>query len=123
MKQILYQFLAMLRRYSLSSALNVLGLGIAFASFYLIMVQVGYELRFNRNIEDYERIYNLQVKGIFSKENYSTNICRPFADMILGEKPQIESYGTLELGDLGMVLNKEMLVLLMVHTLYSDLIL
>ncbi len=106
MKQILYQFLAMLRRYSLSSALNVLGLGIAFASFYLIMVQVGYELRFNRNIEDYERIYNLQVKGIFSKENYSTNICRPFADMILGEKPQIESYGTLELGDLGMVLNK-----------------
>ncbi len=105
MKQLIIQFLSTIKRYALSSVLNVLGLSIAFASFYLIMVQVGYELTFNKNITDYDHIYSFQVKGAIGSDKYVPVICRPFADAMFGANPQIARYGALQINEDGLILH------------------
>ncbi|MFI3332482.1 MAG: ABC transporter permease [Rikenellaceae bacterium] len=83
MKQIFSNFIATLRRYSVSSTLNILGLSVAFASLYLIMVQVNYDLNYNRNIPDYEQVYELQIKSGLSQGKYSQHISRPIAQIVI----------------------------------------
>lgn len=57
MKIALHNFLTTLRRYKASSLLNIVGLTLAFTAFYVILVQVRWELTFNRAIPEAERIY------------------------------------------------------------------
>ena len=54
------EFFKNLGRYKLSSVLNILGLGIAFAAAYAILVQVNYDLGFNRSLKDSERVFRLE---------------------------------------------------------------
>ena len=54
------EFFKNLGRYKLSSVLNILGLGIAFAAAYAILVQVNYDLGFNRSLMDSERVFRLE---------------------------------------------------------------
>ena len=56
MKIALHNFLTTLRRYKASSLLNIVGLTLAFTAFYVILVQVRWELTFNRAIPEAERI-------------------------------------------------------------------
>ncbi|MFI3285721.1 MAG: ABC transporter permease [Rikenellaceae bacterium] len=93
MKQIFNNFIATLRRYKVSSILNILGLGVAFASFYLIMVQVLYDFNFNKNIEDSERIYRFE----FQDENgeYTENMIMPICEGIFSDQPQIENFASI----------------------------
>ena len=55
------EFFKNLRRYPTSSILNILGLGIAFAAAYAILVQVTYDLSFNRTLKDSERVFRLET--------------------------------------------------------------
>jgi putative ABC transport system permease protein len=57
MKLIIRNFLFVLRRFTTSSILNVLGLGIAFAVFFVIIVQTYYDFGFNRNFKKADNIY------------------------------------------------------------------
>ncbi|MBQ8812759.1 MAG: hypothetical protein IJZ70_10680, partial [Bacteroidales bacterium] len=41
----------------MSSILNVLGMAVAFAAFYIILVQVDYDLNFNKGIKDSEKVF------------------------------------------------------------------
>ena len=59
------EFFKNLRRYKVSSVLNILGLSIAFAAAYAILVQVNYDLGFNRSLKDAERVFRLET-AIFS---------------------------------------------------------
>ena len=43
----------------MSSILNVLGMAVAFAAFYIILVQVDYDLNFNKGINDSEKIFSV----------------------------------------------------------------
>ncbi len=52
-------FLTLLRRYTTSSVLNIVGMAVAFAAVYLIAVQVKFDLSYNRVIPNSERIYRL----------------------------------------------------------------
>ncbi len=92
MKQIFHNFIATIRRYKVSSTLNILGLGVAFASFYLIMVQVSYDFNFNKNIADSHRIYRFELRD----ENglYEANMIMPLCENIFSKQPQIESYAS-----------------------------
>ena len=47
-----------------SGILNVLGMAVAFAAFYIIMVQVNYDLNFNKDIKDSERIFSITSGGM-----------------------------------------------------------
>ncbi len=53
-------FLTLLRRYTTSSVLNIVGMAVAFAAVYLIAVQVKFDLSYNRVIKNSERIYRLE---------------------------------------------------------------
>ena len=53
-------FLMLLRRYTASSILNIIGMALAFASAYLILVQVNFDMSYNRKIPNAENIYRLE---------------------------------------------------------------
>jgi len=40
------------RKYIASSLLNIIGMAMAFAALYIIMVQVHYDLNYNKSIKD-----------------------------------------------------------------------
>ena len=84
MKSLLYLF----RRYRLATLLNLLGLGVAVATFYLFMTQVIYNRTYNHNIHDYEHMYRLEIYGNFGDE-WGANVCRPFVTL-LKEIPQVK---------------------------------
>ncbi|MBR5477237.1 MAG: hypothetical protein IKV19_02195, partial [Bacteroidaceae bacterium] len=56
MKKILHNFQVTLRSNPLVVALNIIGLGVAIAVAYMIAVQVQYELSYNKDIKDANRI-------------------------------------------------------------------
>ena len=85
MKSLLYMF----RRYRLATLLNLLGLGVAVATFYLFMTQVIYNRTYNHNIHNYEHMYRLEIYGNFG-DVWGANICRPFVT-ILKDIPQIKN--------------------------------
>ena len=55
------EFFKNLGRYKVSSTLNILGLGIAFAAAYAILVQVNYDLGYNRSLEDSDRVFRVET--------------------------------------------------------------
>ena len=85
MKSLLYLF----RRYRLATLLNLLGLGVAVATFYLFMTQVIYNRTYNHNIHDHEHMYRLEIYGGLFGEDWGCNICRPFVTL-LKEIPQVK---------------------------------
>ena len=85
MKSLLYMF----RRYRVATLLNLLGLGVAVATFYLFMTQVIYNRTYNHNIHDHEHMYRLEIYGSLFGEDWGCNICRPFVTL-LKEIPQVK---------------------------------
>ena len=79
----------MFRRYRLATLLNLLGLGVAVATFYLFMTQVIYNRTYNHNIHNYEHMYRLEIYGNFG-DVWGANVCRPFVT-ILKDIPQIKN--------------------------------
>ena len=58
------EFFKNLGRYKVSSTLNILGLGIAFAAAYAILVQVNYDLGYNRSLKDAERVFRFESSSL-----------------------------------------------------------
>ena len=83
-------FLYMFRRYRIATLLNLFGLSVAVATFYLFMTQVIYNRTYNHNINDYEHTYRLEIYGNLFGDNWGCTICRPFASM-LKDIPQVKS--------------------------------
>jgi putative ABC transport system permease protein len=61
MKTIVRNFLSVLRRYKLATALNVLGLSVAFAAFMVIMMQVDYDRNFDRCHPNADNIFRVEM--------------------------------------------------------------
>lgn len=79
------------RRFKVATALNLAGLIVAFAAFYLMMTQIIYQVTYNRGIEDYDRIYRLEMTGFdFAKLQWGTSMTYPIGDELL-KRPQVES--------------------------------
>lgn len=79
----------MFRRYRVATLLNLLGLGVAVATFYLFMTQVIYNRTYNHNIHDYKHMYRLEIYGNFG-DVWGANVCRPFVTL-LKDIPQIKN--------------------------------
>lgn len=86
MKSLLY----MCRRYRVATVLNLLGLGVAVATFYLFMTQVIYNYTYNHDIPDYERTYRLEIHGGVFGDKWGAFFCRPIEQGIKS-LPQVES--------------------------------
>lgn len=80
----------MFRRYRIATLLNLFGLSVAVATFYLFMTQVIYNRTYNHNLNDYEHMYRLEIYGNLLGDNWGCSICRPFATM-LRDIPQVKS--------------------------------
>ena len=81
----------------MSSILNVLGMAVAFAAFYIILVQVDYDLNFNKGIKDSEKVFVLSTNSQGEAKYNSLYYCRPLAEKLLQSSPNIEFGGIINL--------------------------
>ena len=95
MKIALHNFLTTLRRYKASSLLNIVGLTLAFTAFYVILVQVRWEMTFNRAIPEAERIYLVAPLSPFDETEYSINSPRPEGEQLIAQSPEIVAGGCI----------------------------
>lgn len=89
MKTIIRNFLSVLKRFKLATFLNVLGLSVAFAAFIILMMQVNFDLGFDRFHKKTDRIFRVELvhdNGV----SCQAVICRPLIDAIIQSSPHIE---------------------------------
>ena len=88
-------FITLLKRYTTSSLLNILGMALAFAAVYLIMVQVNYDLSYNKGIPNARNIYRLEHPN-WSEEGYwDITWARQLPDDLCKDIPEIEKSATI----------------------------
>ena len=78
----------------LSAALNVLGMTVAFAALYIILVQVHHDLSYNRGVKDVERIYCVSIPDWYTEGSCMLWVDRPPFEHIISSDSQIEAGGT-----------------------------
>ena len=83
MKIAFRNFLTTLRRYKLSSLLNIIGLTLAFTAFYIILVQVRWELTYNRTLDNSVRIYLVETTDWYEPGACQAWVCRPMVERLL----------------------------------------
>ena len=89
-------FLTLLRRYTTSSVLNIVGMAVAFAAVYLIAVQVKFDLSYNRVIKNSERIYRLEYPGWDNEMNrWEIWWNRQYPDKLAAICPEVEAAGSI----------------------------
>ena len=90
-------FLTLLRRYTTSSVLNIVGMAVAFAAVYLIAVQVKFDLSYNRVIPNSERIYRLEYPGWDNEMNrWEIWWNRQYPDKLAAICPEVEAAGSID---------------------------
>ena len=88
--------------------LNLLGMSVAFAAIYIILVQVNYDLGFNRSIKDADRIYLLATSEWFEPGKFQSYTNRPLSKAMFDASPEVEGYGvTKNVQKVKMLLKKE----------------
>ena len=91
-------FITLLRRYTASSLLNIVGMAIAFAAVYLIAVQVKFDLSYNHVIKNSERIYRLEHPHWFDEEGvWDCSWNRQWPDEVSALCPEIEAAGSFHI--------------------------
>ncbi len=80
------------RRFKTATALNLVGLTVAFAAFYLFMTQVRYNVGYNRSFPDAERILRVEAK-MNQDSPWGTHCNRPLLEYMI-QMPEVES-GTI----------------------------
>ena len=94
MKIAIKNFITTLKRYKAASMLNLLGLAMAFAAFYVIMTQVYSAFTFNASIKDNERVYMVSPyhEGL---GGWSENVPNPICYETAAELPQVEAIASM----------------------------
>ena len=88
MKIAFKNFITTLRRYKMASVLNIAGLTLAFTAFYVMMVQVTYDLGYNRSIKDADRIWTVNANWIGG--GFSLTSPRAPFEAALAQCPEVE---------------------------------
>ena len=88
-------FLTLLRRYTTSSVLNIVGMAVAFAAVYLIAVQVKFDLSYNRVIKNSERIYRLEYPNESDNGRWDIWWNRQYPDKLVSICPEVEAAGSI----------------------------
>ena len=98
MKHLIRNFFSTIRRYKLSSLLNVLGMAVAFATFYVILTQVSYNFGYNKKVKDADRIFLISTPSLYESGKTNFYISRPIGERLLSCSPVVESGGTATFG-------------------------
>lgn len=97
MKYLLNNFFAVIRRYKVSSLLNVVGMSVAFAAFYVIMTQVDYDMNYNKSVPGTDNVYILSIQSQSYPDKYCPFVCRPIGEDIVNRCPGIECGGIFDI--------------------------
>ena len=101
-------FLMLLRRYTASSILNIIGMALAFASAYLILVQVNFDMSYNRKIPNAENIYRLEITQLALGGNWSASWNRFEPSELCAGIPEIIAVTTTS--SLGIIQDKSLTI-------------
>lgn len=82
-------FIAILRRYSVAMVMNFGGLVLALTAFMVLMLQVGYQMDFDKEHPTSGRIYRVDKVGAADDDIFKNIIPRGYADDIIGSSPHI----------------------------------
>lgn len=74
----------------------------AFAALYIILVQVHYDLTYNRAIPDSERVYLMTLPS-YGEDKLQAFLTRPHAEKLLTNNPYVEMYGVASLDDVNKI--------------------
>ncbi len=77
-----------------SNLLNIVGMTVAFAAFYIILVQVHHDFTYNRNLKDNERICSLSIPSWYDKGRYMIWLNRPMHEKLISSVSEFEAGGT-----------------------------
>ena len=88
-------FITLLKRYTTSSVLNILGMALAFAAVYLIMVQVNNDLSYNKGIPNARNIYRLEHPNFTEEGYWDITWPRQLPDDLCKDIPEIEKSATI----------------------------
>ena len=88
MKTIIRNLLGVVRRFKVTTLLNVLGLSVAFAAFIILMIQLQYDWGFDRYQKNAERIFRV---GLYTPDwGNQVIVSPPFANAFIQSSPHIE---------------------------------
>ena len=93
MKTIIRNFTSIFRKFITASLLNMLGLSLAFASFFVIITQVNYDLGYNKSFTEHEKLFRLTLKLGPGMEDYGVTLPRPLVEQLAAASPHIKGYG------------------------------
>ena len=96
MKTIIRNFTSMFRKFVSASLLNLLGLSLAFASFFVIMTQVNYDQGYNKSFTEHEKLFRLTMNLGPGMEDYGVTLPRPLVEQLAATSPHIKGYGIEE---------------------------
>ena len=71
----------------------MLGLSLAFASFFVIITQVNYDLGYNKSFTEHEKLFRLTLKLGPGMEDYGVTLPRPLVEQLAAASPHIKGYG------------------------------
>ena len=95
MKIAFRNFLTTLRRYKISSLLNVIGLTLAFTAFYVIKTQVWWELGYNCSLHEADRIYLVENEDWYEPGKWSSWLNRPVPERVIASTAGVEVGGCM----------------------------
>ena len=93
MKTIVRNFTSIFKKFVTANLLNLLGLSLAFASFFVIMTQVNYDLSYNKSFTEHENLFRMTWKLGPGNEDYGTTLPRPVVERLAEASPHITGYG------------------------------
>jgi putative ABC transport system permease protein len=89
MNPIIRNLTSIIRRFKLAVVLNILGLSVAFAAFMVIMIQLNYDLGFDKFHKDHDKIFRVESSlPMFSQTNVPL-LPRMFAEAFFESSPHI----------------------------------
>ena len=92
MKTIIRNFTSIFRKFVTANLLNLLGLSLAFASFFVIMTQVNFDLGYNKSITEHENLFRMTLKLGPGEDDYGTTLPRPVVERLASASPHVTGY-------------------------------
>ena len=80
----------------MANLLNLLGLSLAFASFFIIMTQVNYDLGYNKSFNEHENLFRMTMKLGHGMEDYGTTLPRPLVEQLAAASPHVTGYAVMQ---------------------------
>ena len=96
MKSIIRNFTSIFRKFVTANVLNLLGLSMAFASFFVIMTQVYYDLSYNKSFTEHENLFRLTMELGHGMEDYGATLPRPLVEQLAAASPHVTGYAVMQ---------------------------